>query len=379
MGSEISQLVAIDVRPGSISDSLSGLNLLHPKVYGRLEDRDCGKDVAFLLIHPSSNFHGHYLLEPLRRRGRAVMALNTRFAGNDSALIMERCIQDLGAGVAFLRGQGYRRVVLIGNSGGGSLAAFYQAEAEDFTVATLPDGRPSGVSPSDLPPVDALALVAAHPGRAQVLTNWLDPSVIDETDQFAVDPELDMFDLRHGPPYDRGWLAAYRAAQVARNRRLTERALARLRAYEANPDPELPKDGAFIVYRTAADPRFTDLTLDPNDRVAGAARGSARMSNYGAINMGRLCSYRSWLSQWSIDLSRADGPKCLARTRLPVLTVNYTADGLIFPSDYADWEKAAAGRCTSHALKGGTHHLQGQDDLIAELADLLVDWAGGLR
>jgi hypothetical protein len=45
----------------------------------------------------------HYLLEPLQRRGLAIMGLNTRYVANDSTLIMERAIQDLGAGIGYLR------------------------------------------------------------------------------------------------------------------------------------------------------------------------------------------------------------------------------------------------------------------------------------
>jgi hypothetical protein len=30
-------------------------------------------------------------------------------------------------------------------------------------------------------------------------------------------------------------------------------------------------------------------------------------------------------------------------------------------------------------LQGATHHMQGQPQLIERLADLLVDWAAGLR
>jgi len=375
MAAVVGQLVTIDVKPGSATDSQSGLNLLAPKVFGRLAADGCGKDVAFIVIHPSSNFLGHYLLGPLQKRGRALLALNTRFAGNDTALVMERCIQDLGAGVAFLRSQGYRRVILIGNSGGGSLAAFYQAEAERLTVTTTPDGRPIALMPEDLPPVDGLAMVAAHPGRAQVLTDWLDPAVYDEIDMFATDPSLDMFDPRNGPPYDRQWLERYRAAQVARNERVTDWALAQLRFLEANPDPEMPKDAPFLVYRTSADPRFLDLTIDPSDRTTGTTRGSAKATNYSATGTGRTCSLRSWLSQWSLRLSRADGPKCLARTSVPVLAVMHSADTVVFPAQVGLWAKAAGSRCTSRVLKGATHHMHGQPQLVDELADLLADWA----
>jgi hypothetical protein len=80
------RLVALDAKPGSASDSQSGLNLLNPRIYGRLAAEGCGKELAFVVIHPSSNFFGHYLLAPLEKRGRAILALNTRFAGNDGAV-----------------------------------------------------------------------------------------------------------------------------------------------------------------------------------------------------------------------------------------------------------------------------------------------------
>ena len=40
-------------------------------------------------------------------------------------------------------------------------------------------------------------MCAAHPGRAQVLTDWLDPSVTDETDMLAADPALDMYNAKN--------------------------------------------------------------------------------------------------------------------------------------------------------------------------------------
>ena len=379
MAASIGQLVTIDVKPGSAGDSQSGLNLLAPKVFGRLAAEGCGKDVAFIVIHPSSNFLGHYLIGPMQKRGRAILALNTRYGGNDSALMMERCIQDLGAGVQFLRDQGYKRVVLIGNSGGGSLVAFYQSQAEKLTITHLPDGRPIDLVPSDLPPVDGLAMVAAHPSRARVLTDWLDPSVYDETDMLAVDPDLDMFNPKNGPPYDAEWLKRYRAAQLARNERITDWALARIRKLEADPDPELPKDAPFLVYRTSADPRFVDLTLDPSDRKGGTTRGSAKSTNYGATNLGRICTLRSWLSQWSVRLSRADGPVCLEKTSVPVLAVTHSADTVVFPSQVGLWQKAAGARCTHHVLKGGTHHLHGQPELVEKLADMISEWSRALK
>lgn len=379
MAAQFGRLVGIDVKPGGPGDSQSGLNLLNPRIWGRLADERCGRELAFVVIHPSSNFHGHYLVGPLERRGCALLALNTRYAGNDATLLMERCIQDLGAGVAFLRQQGYRKVVLIGNSGGGSLAAFYQAQAERLTIRDTPDGRPIDLEPEDLPPADGLAFCAAHPGRAQVLTDWLDPSVTDEADMLAADAALDMFNPKNGPPFEREWLKRYRAAQLARNERITRWALERLSALDADRDPERPKDAAFLVFRTAADPRFVDLSLDPSDRKAGTTRGSARASNYGVMHTGRICSLRSWLSQWSVRLSRAGGPENLERTSVPVLSVTYSADPVVFPSQVEEYTAAARRRASAHTLKGATHHMHGQPELVERLSDLLVDWAKGLQ
>ena len=56
--SSFGQLVAIDVKAGAAGDSQSGLNLLNPRIYGRLADEGCGRSVAFVVIHPSSNFTG---------------------------------------------------------------------------------------------------------------------------------------------------------------------------------------------------------------------------------------------------------------------------------------------------------------------------------
>ena len=379
MAAQIGKLVAIDVKPGGPGDSQSGLNLLYPRIWGRLADQGCGRDLAFVVIHPSSNFHGHYLVGPLESRGVTLLALNTRYAGNDATLLMERCIQDLGAGVAFLRAQGYKKVVLLGNSGGGGLVSFYQAQAEKLTIRNTPDGRLIDLVQEDLPRADAIALCAAHPGRAQVLTDWLDPAVTDEADMLSSDPSLDMFNPKNGPPYYPEWLTRYRAAQIARNERITHWALERLRQLDNDPDPEKPKDAPFVVYRTAADPRFIDLTLDPSDRKAGTTRGTARASNHGVMHIGRVCTLRSWLSQWSARLSRADGPRCLERTSVPVLSVTYSADPVVFPSQTAQYTAAARGRVTAHTIKGATHHMHGQPELIEGLVDLLVDWGKGLR
>ena len=103
------KLAMIDVRPGATMESQSGLQMLHPRIYGAYEEPAGPRSTAVIVMHPTSNFMGHYLIAPLARRGIACLGLNTRYAGNDAVLLMERVIQDLGAGVSFLRSPGTTR------------------------------------------------------------------------------------------------------------------------------------------------------------------------------------------------------------------------------------------------------------------------------
>ena len=79
------------------------------------------------------------------------------------------------------------------------------------------------LSSASLIPADGLLIMAAHASRAKIFTEWLDPSVLDESDPSKRDAELDLFDPSNPnqPPYSRAYIARYRAAQVARNRRIT--------------------------------------------------------------------------------------------------------------------------------------------------------------
>ncbi len=368
------ELLILSVRQGGMMESQSGIQMNAPKIFGRLENEGCDKKIVFVVIHPTSNFMAHYLFDPLKRRGRALLGLNTRYIANDSMLLMERAIQDLGAGIRHLRERGYEKIVLLGNSGGGALAAMYQEQAENLTISTTPDGRPIDLTPEDFPTVDGIALLCAHPGRAHTLTDWLDPAVTNEQDMLSLDAELDMYNPDNGPAYGANWLENYRTAQLARNDRLTDWVLARLNEVDGSP----ASDQAFIVHRTMADPRFLDLTLDPNERGVGTIWGDAKAINYAANNIGRFSTLRSFLSQWSKRLSRADGPKCLANTSVPILNVDYTADKCVFPSQIKMWSDAAKDRCTDYALEGVGHYPHEQPDSIEELSDLLVDWANAI-
>ena len=54
------------------------------------------------------------------------------------------------------------------------------------------------------------------------------------------------------------------------------------------------------VWRTDADPRCFDLSIDPSDRAYGTLWGrDPRASNYGAVGFARNCTPEAWLSTWS--------------------------------------------------------------------------------
>lgn len=335
----------------------------------RLCDEGCDKSVAFILCHPAGNFTTHYLLPHLHRNGAAALGMATRYINNEFELTMERCIQDLGRGVEFLRDQGYEKVILVGNSGGGSLSCLYQSEAENPTIATLPDGE--AIEIGELSKADAIALVAPHPSRAHALTEWLDPAIIDESNPLIRDQEFDLF-IQRPVPFDRDWIRSFRNAQVARNRRISQNALATLAELRTRSDG--PREQILLVHGTGADPRFIDLTLDPNGRKARSLELTKRL-NEAHLSMGRLSTMRTWLSQWSIDHSRANGPACLARTSVPVLCIEFENDEIVYPSYLRSYAEARADGFTSEVLRGATHFMIGLNELQDQLARRLVTWA----
>jgi len=369
------RLAVIDVKPGSAMESQSGLQMKAPRIFGAYEEPEKGRRVACIVMHPTSNFMGHYFITPLARRGICCLGLNSRYAGSDTTLLMERVIQDLGAGMRFLRGLGYERLFLIGNSGGGALAAFYQAEAERLTVTHTPDGTPVTIEPSDLPPAAGIVLNAAHAGRSRLMEEWIDPSVVQEGDALSADPELDVYNPANGPGFAPEWVARFRAAQRARRDRIEAWAWRRLRHLRATPGA--PPDMPFLIHRTQADPRLLDLALDTNDREPGSIWGPARDVNYAANAMGRITTLTAFLSQWA-SCSQADGPSNLARTSAPVLLLEHTADGSTFPSTRDAWMQAAGGRAQLHRLIGANHYLAGQQELIDEAAERIAAWAARL-
>jgi hypothetical protein len=284
---------------------------------------------AFIATHYNVDFSEHYLAEHLAARGYGFLGWNTRYRGNEAYFLLENALVDIGIGVQWLKEQaGVETIVLVGNSGGGSLMAAYQSQAVQPNIEPAAGLKlPSAVL--ELLPAQLFVALNAHPGRPDVLTAWSDPSVVDEFDPLSIDPALDLFADGRKPPYDAAFLAQYRAAQRARNHRITawvHAELARLREHGAF-------DRLFNVHRVYADPRFLDLSLDPSDRKPGCYAGDPHRANYGPLGIGRTSTLRSWLSMWSLADSQCNGNQHLPRVRIPSLVVQSLADRGVFPSD----------------------------------------------
>ena len=185
---------------------------------------------AVYLMHPRGEFTRHYVVPGLTARGYAVFGQNSRYLNNDSDAVHERLLLDIAAGLRLLRARGFERIALLGNSGGGSLLGFYQAQASkapgDRITLTPSDERVPLVD-EDMPQGDVYVAVAAHLGEGRFLLNAIDPSITDETDPLSNDPDWDMYNPANGytgwpapSSYDPDWLAEYRSRQRDRVRRL---------------------------------------------------------------------------------------------------------------------------------------------------------------
>ena len=317
------------------------------------------------------------LVNALAHAGHHVIYCNTRYRGNDTALIMEKCLADLGACVAHARTKlGYDRVILGGWSGGGSLSLFYQDQAEKTTITHTPAGDPYDLTKKDLPPADGIMLLAAHVSRAVTLTEWMDPSIQDEARPFERDPSLNIYDPANPdqPPYTSAFVARFRSAQLDRNRRITSWVRETLDDLRRKGEPNMER--AFTVHGTMANVCWTDPAQEPSDRRPYTCYlGEPRIANDGPVGLARFTTLRSWLSQWGFDTTNADGLGNAARISCPVLVINNTADLACTPSHAARlFEAVSHGRKAYRDIQGADHYYIERPDLLPEAVRACSEW-----
>lgn len=362
-----------------------------------------GETTVVFIMHPRELLISHYMVPYLVKAGFACWVQGPRTVGNDLRLEHETALYDVEAGVAQLRTLGFRKIVMLGNSGGAGLFAFYNQQslaAPAQRIARTPGGKPTKFEEAALSPVDGFVFVAPHPGQGKLLQAALDPSVIDESAAFAFDPTLFAFNpengYRHvkegGSTYTPEFVARYRAAQDARVARidayargLIKNKLGAAKAMKEGDESPLTQMSAahgamFTVWRTDADLRCFDLKLDPSDRRWGTVWGARPfVSNVGSVGFARLCTPESWLSTWSGLSSNASFEKCGAAIQQPVLMIEYSGDNTVFPADADGIYASIASADKQRQRVRGNHHGQalrpdeplGQDIAAAHVIEWL--------
>jgi len=369
---------------------------------------------AVYLMHPRGEFTRHYVVPPLTARGYAVFGQNSRYINNDTDTVHERLLFDIAAGMRHLKREGFERIVLLGNSGGGSLLGFYQSQASKpggQRLSSTPGGEPIDLTGEEMPEGDLYIATAAHLGEGRFMLNVLDPSVTNESDPTSYDPSWDMYNPANGynpnypepSTYDRAWLATYRELQHQRSRRLDNIA----REYIAEhgyfrsqlQDPgyaSLPvgqqgmlarrgRLGRYmVIYRTLANPAYLDPTLDPSNRRLGSifSPGDPIIGNYGPGGLARVMTPRGWLSTWSGTSSQADLPDTIRHVTIPTLIVYADGDCDIFPAEQQELlDKSGATDKEKRELPFADHYLfavgeEGKKlaDPRERLIDMIVPW-----
>ena len=342
-----------------------------------MRPRQVPSKTLFFFMHPVTPMDVLPVPRSLVLAGCHVMCARNRYFRNDSVLIFEKVLLDFGAWMRYSKEVlGYEKVVIVGWSGGGPLAVFYQSQAERPSITDTPNGDPVDVVGAGLIPADAVVFQAGSVSRARILLEALDPSIRDETDPDNRDPRWDLYDRANPvqPPYPADFLAEYRAAQLDRMRRITadvERVLAELRGRNGKE-----MERGFVVHRTMADPRYIDPAVDPNDRAPNwCLSGDPETVNSGPVGFGRFCTLRSWLSQWSIDHSRADAAVCAARISVPFLAIENSGDDGAPPVHMREVYAAATSKDKDYILiEGANHYYAGTPDLLTRATTHTLDF-----
>ena len=327
--------------------------------------------IGFIATHYNIDFSEHYLADLLAERGFGFLGWNTRFRGMEHAFLLDHAVAEIGRGVRWMREvAGVETVVLLGNSGGGSLMAAYHSQAVEPNLTPTWDQRPLDMI-DDLIPGDLFVFVAAHTGRPEIMANWLDASVTDESDLTAQDPELDIYNPEHGPPFTDDFVAQIRAAQRERSDRITAWCKTELEFLQSRGI----RDRLFVVNRVWADPRFVDADLDPNRRVPNTCyMGDPKRANESIYGVGLVNSLRSWLSMWSLTDSQCQAAPHLARLRVPTLLIEADADAGVFPSDGDAMFDAIASDDKTRMRRTGDHYFQAPMGARDRLSDAIAGW-----
>ncbi len=338
------------------------------------------RDVGILMMHPTSDWKSHFMVKLLAARGFGAIGCTNRYTGREAELILEDTLIDWAASVDYLRSIGYSKVIGIGYSGGGEIAAGYHSEAVHPTIKGSPMGTSPDLTRLQLAPLDGLVLMNAHAGRPHSITKSLDPSVggPDGNDPLEYDPTLDMFNPRNGPPFSEKFRQRYEAAQVERNHRITRWCQSVIEKIERLGNP-LMRDMTFLVHRADANLAFLEKEGDASGLTIWAE--DPRIANYtpgplrGPNTRLRAMTVRSWLSQRGLSSSQFDVFRFLPNCRIPTIVICGTADEGGTAQSQAMFDAAPDPDKQLVWVKDLTHFMRGQEDKQAEVADAIAAFA----
>ena len=366
-----------DLPPGASTRNVAAHRRRRRHLRIALPARRPRPDTVVCVMHPREFMACHYLIPDIVGAGCAAWSQGARSVGNDLRLEHETALLDVAAGLAHLRGQGFKRIVLLGNSGGaGSMPSTRTSRLPAAErIARTPGGKRSGLNELDMPTVDGMVLIGPHPGQGALLLNCIDPSVADENDALSVTPELDPLAPANG--YQPGGRAATRRLSstlprgAAPARGATGRAGAAddrrahagarraqgadgTLARTASPGRAHARDGGLAQRRR---PALPGPEPDPSDRHPGSLWGKdPYASNYGAVGFARFCTPESWLSTWSGLSSNASLARTARGIVQPTLIIEYTGDQACFPSDVRAIHDAIPAADKTHLRIRGDHH-----------------------
>jgi alpha-beta hydrolase superfamily lysophospholipase len=115
-----------------------------------------------------------------------------------------------------------------------------------------------------------------------------------------------------------------------------------------------------VIYRTQANPRYLDLTIDPSERDLGSIFSPRPdLHNFHAFGLARTVTPAAWLSTWSGLSSHANLIRNLPAVTVPTLVVGAMADQDIFIADaHAEFTASGAADKSLEMIEGADHFMR---------------------
>jgi acetyl esterase/lipase len=212
------------------------------------------KPTALIFIHPDRNTFTAPIGPQMADRGYRVLMINYRGDAEAREADQDQYLPAISTGVTYLRSlPGVQKVVLTGHSGGGHLVTLYGNVSEHGSAACKDAEKiyPCTAQGLDgLAKLDGVVILDSTLGAFHAMSS-VDPAV--DTSNNHRNPDLDMFIAANGydpaakkATYSAAFAKRFYAAQAARNAKIVNDALTRLKAIQ-NGTSDFSDDEPFVV------------------------------------------------------------------------------------------------------------------------------------